>query len=113
HVGDVGNDVRQLNHNLHNLGADAGAEIDPHDNCFTWKTQTALEKVQHDNGLDATGVLAVDAAVFLPEPVRIAKVNGEPGGIAQPGAQVAQATSDALEVQLALDPSQQDEVQPG
>ena len=51
--------------------------------------------------------------VFLPESVRIATVTGELGGSAQPGAQVLSATSDTLEVQLALDPSQQGEVKTG
>jgi hypothetical protein len=39
-----GNDVRQLNRNLHELGADAdaGADIDPDDNDFTWQTEEAL-----------------------------------------------------------------------
>jgi multidrug efflux pump subunit AcrA (membrane-fusion protein) len=40
-------------------------------------------------------------------------VTGELGGSAPPGAQVAQATSDTLEVQAALDPSQRGEVRPG
>ena len=113
HAGDVGNDVRQLNTNLHDLGYDAGVDIDPNDDGFTWKTERALEKLQHDKGLDATGWLALDAAVFLPESVRIAKVTGELGGSAQPGAQVAQATSDTLEVQVDLEPSQQSVVKAG
>jgi hypothetical protein len=105
--GDVGKDVAQLNRNLHDLGCDAGAEIGPDDNVFTSKTQTALEKLQHDKGLDVTGGLAIDDAVFLPESVRIARVIGELGGSAQPGAQVVDATSDTLEVHVDLDPSQQ------
>ena len=40
-----------------------------------------------------------------PQAVRIAKVTGELGGAARPGAQVAQATSDTLGVQVDLDPS--------
>ena len=51
--------------------------------------------------------------MFLPEPVRIAEVTGELGGSARPGAQVLHATSDTLEVQLNLDPSQQGEVKTG
>ena len=50
---------------------------------------------------------------FLPEPVRIAKVTGELGGSARPGAPVLHATSDTLEVQVDLDPSQQGEVKKG
>src|SRR5262249_22316975 len=43
--GDEGQDVRQLNRNLHKLGydADAGVDIDPDGNDFTWKTEKALE----------------------------------------------------------------------
>src|SRR3979411_1504870 len=41
HSGDVGNDVRQLNANLHTLGYDAGVGIAPDDSHFTWKTQKA------------------------------------------------------------------------
>ncbi len=115
YVGDVGNDVRQLNQNLHKLGYDhaAGVGIDPNDNGFTWKTQKALEKLQHDKGFDVTGELDIDDAVFLPESVRIANVTGELGGSAQPGASVLHAPSDTPEVQVALDPSQQGQVQTG
>ena len=60
-----------------------------------------------------TGALELGDAVFLPESVRIAKVTGELGGSAQPGAPVAQATSDTLEVQVDLDASQQGEVKEG
>ena len=70
---------------------------------FTWKTERALRRLQHRKGSKETGELDADAAVFLPEAVRIAKVTGRLGGPARPGAQVAQATSDTLEVQVDLD----------
>jgi peptidoglycan hydrolase-like protein with peptidoglycan-binding domain len=113
--GDQGQDVRQLNRNLHQLGydADAGVDIDPGDNDFTWETEEALERLQDDTGLKETGALDLDDAVFLPEAGRIAKVSGELGGSASPGAQVAQATSDTLEVQVDLDVSQQGAVKEG
>lgn len=112
HSGDMGNDVRQLNQNLRALGyaAAAGVDIDSDDNAFTAKTEKALEVLQHDKGFDVTGALDLGDAVFLPEPVRIAQVTGELGGFARPGTQVLYATSDTLEVQVALDPSQQGEV---
>jgi len=113
HAGDVGNDVRQLNTNLHDLGYDAGVAIDPKNNGFTWRTQQALEKLQHAKGFEVTGQLHIGDAVFLPEPVRIANVMGELGGSAQPGAPVLHATSDTPEVQVALDPSYQGEVVTG
>ena len=113
--GDKGNDVRQLNQNMHKLGYDAaaGVAIDPDDNYFTTKTEKALELLQYDKGFDVNGVLKTADAVFLPEPVRVAKVTGELGGSAQTGTQVLSATSDTLEVQVALEPSQQDEVKQG
>ena len=80
---------------------------------FTAQTEQALEKLQRARGPRATGQLALDDAVFLPEPVRIAKVTGELGGPAQPGAPVLDATSDTLEVQVDLDASQQGQVQAG
>jgi Putative peptidoglycan binding domain len=112
-AGDVGNDVRQLNTNLHNLGYDAGIAIDPNNSGFTWRTQQALEKLQHDKGFEVTGQLRIADAAFLPESVRIASVIGELGGSALPGAPVLHATSDTPEVQVALDPSYQGEVVTG
>jgi HlyD family secretion protein len=52
-------------------------------------------------------------AVYLPRAGRIAKVTGELGGLARPGTEVVQATSRTLEVQVALEASQQGEVKPG
>lgn len=111
HAGDEGPDVRQLNQNLHALGYDhtSGAG----NIAFTSKTQRGLEQLEHDKGLEVTGALAVGDAVFLPDAVRIAKVVGALGGPAQPGAQVVQATSDTLEVQVDLEASQQGQVQKG
>jgi peptidoglycan hydrolase-like protein with peptidoglycan-binding domain len=114
-IGDKGKDVRQLNRNLHELGydADAGVDIDPDDSDFTWKTKVALEALQDDKGLGETGALDIGDAVFLPESARVAKVTGELGGSASPGAPVAQATSDTLEVQVELGASQQGAVKEG
>ncbi len=112
-MGDDGNDVRQLNRSLHALGYDADAGIDPGDGDFTWRTEAALRKLQQDKGFPATGALDRGDAVLLPRPARIAKVTGELGGSARPGAQVALATSDTLEVQVDLVASQQGEVKAG
>ena len=115
HTGDAGRDVRQLNSNLHRLGYDAAARvhIDRRDNDFTFKTEKALAALQRDKGLRATGALSLGDAGFLPEPVRVARVTGTPGGTARPGAPVLNATSDELHVRVALDPSQQGEVERG
>lgn len=111
--GDKGDDVRQLNRNLHELGYDTGAGIDPSDDDFTGQTAGALEKLQRDIDVDATGTLKTGDVIFLPKPARISKVTAKLGGSAQPGSQVAQATSDTLDVQASLDASQQGEVRVG
>jgi peptidoglycan hydrolase-like protein with peptidoglycan-binding domain len=115
YFGDVGNDVAQLNRNLHTLGydANAGVDINPADNAFNDKTVRAFQLLQRDKGWRVTGYLAIGDAVFLPGSVRIARVTGELGGSAHPGAQVASATSDTLEVQVDLSASQQGEVKQG
>ena len=114
-VGARGPDVRQLNRNLHQLGydADAHVRINPGDRAFTSKTEQALGVLQRKKGVRVTGELATDAAVFLPEPVRIAKVSGDVGAPARPGMPVLSATSDKLHVRVDLDASQQGEVKKG
>ena len=104
HTGDAGRDVRQLNRNLHVRGAG---------DAFTARTEKALRELQRRKGVHVTGALALGDAVFLPGPVRIAKVTGALGGTARPGALVLNATSDKLHVQVNLDPSQQGEVEKG
>jgi hypothetical protein len=115
HVGDAGADVRQLNRNLHELGYDTRAhvQIEPGESEFTVRTERALELLQRRKGLHVNGALAASDAVFLPEPVRIAKVRAEPGAPAQPGAPVLCATSDALHVQVDFEASQQGQVKAG
>ncbi|MGE4426464.1 MAG: HlyD family efflux transporter periplasmic adaptor subunit [Solirubrobacteraceae bacterium] len=115
HAGDVGRDVRQLNRNLHRLGYDraAGVTLDPGRDRFTWRTTAALRRLHRRRGVGGGGQLARKDAVVLPRPVRIAKVTAQLGGPARPGAQVAQATSDVLEVQGALAGSQQGAVRHG
>jgi len=114
-VGVTGRDVRQLNRNLHQLGYDTDADvrIGAGDNAFTSDTEQALKVLQRKKGVGVTGWLAPDQAVFLPEAVRIAKVTGQVGAPARPGAPVLSATSNALQVQVNLDPSQQGEVNKG
>jgi hypothetical protein len=111
--GASGPDVSEFNANLVQLGYATRAQLDSSFGHFGSATASALEKLQSKLGEDRTGSLQFGQAVFLPGPVRIAAVTGQLGGTAQPGAQVAQATSGTLEVQLALDPSQQDEVKRG
>ena len=111
--GDTGRDVRELNANLVRLGYATRVRLDPSSHHFGSETASALEKLQSKLGEAQTGTLGLGDAVFLPRSVRIAKVTGELGGSARPGAQAMDATSATLEVQVALDPSQQDEVKAG
>jgi peptidoglycan hydrolase-like protein with peptidoglycan-binding domain len=114
-VGVTGPDVRQLNRNLHQLGydADVHVRVDPADTAFTSMTEQALRVLQRKTGAGVTGELATGDAVFLPEAVRIAKVSGQLGGSARPGAPVLSATSDTLHVRVDLDASEQGEVHKG
>ena len=109
--GDRGRDVAELNANLVNLGYASRARLHPSSHHFSSETASALEELLP--GEERTVSLHLGLAVFLPGPVRIAEVTGELGGSATLGAQVAQATSDTLEVRVALDPSQRGEVRPG
>ena len=111
--GDSGLDVAALNANLVHLGYATRKQLDPSSQDFSSATAAALKKLQAKLGEEQTGSLDLGQAVFLPESVRIAKVTAELGGSAQPGTQVAQATSDTLEVEVNLDPSQQREVKTG
>jgi peptidoglycan hydrolase-like protein with peptidoglycan-binding domain len=115
HVGLRGPDVRQLNRNLHRLGYDddVHVRIDPADSIFTAKTEQALTVLQHDKGAAVGGELATGDAVFLPEAVRIAKVTGQLGGAARPGAPVLSATSDKLHVRVNLEASHQGQIHKG
>ena len=111
--GDSGLDVAALNANLVHLGYATREQLDPPSHDFSSATAAALKKLQSKLGEDQTGSLDLGRAVFLPESMRIARVTAELGGPAQPGMQVAQATSDTLEVEVNLDPSQQSEVKKG
>lgn len=112
-VGDRGPDVMELNANLVQLGYATNVQLDPSSDYFGPATAFTLAKLQSTQGEEQTGALDFGQAIFLPESVRVAQVTAEPGGAAQPGAQVMSATSDTPEVQVALDPSLQAEVQPG
>ncbi|MEA2419468.1 MAG: hypothetical protein QOE60_1674 [Thermoleophilaceae bacterium] len=104
HEADAGRDVRQLNRNLHVRGAG---------DAFTAKTEQALEALQRRKGARVNGRLALADAVFLPAAVRIAKVTGQLGGAARPGARALDATSATLHVRVNLDPSDQGQVKRG
>jgi hypothetical protein len=111
--GDSGPDVAELNANLVELGYATPTQLDPSSDTFSSETASTIEKLQAKLGEDQTGALDLGQAVFLPERLRVGTVTGELGGNAQPGARVLDGTSDRLEVQVALDPSQQGVVKAG
>jgi peptidoglycan hydrolase-like protein with peptidoglycan-binding domain len=113
--GVTGDDVAELNQDLHVLGYDkaAGVSIRPDDHTFSSGTQRALVALQHATGLPTTGSLDVTDAVVLPAAVRVASVTGQLGGPAKPGTPVVLATTDALIAQVSLDPSEQSDVPVG
>ncbi|HEX5146992.1 MAG TPA: peptidoglycan-binding domain-containing protein, partial [Conexibacter sp.] len=79
HAGMEGPDVRQLNRNLVALGYATADELDPRSGSFGSATAYALGKLQADRGLDRTDTLELGDAVFLPGPLRIAKVTAALG----------------------------------
>ncbi len=111
--GMTGPDVRELNRNLVALGYATRAELDPSSDYFSSETADALERLQDKLGVDETGVLALGQAVFLPEPLRISKVQVTLGSAAPPSAPVAQATSSRRQVEAALDAAEQAKVKVG
>jgi hypothetical protein len=104
HEGDLGADVGQLNTDLHVRGAGKR---------FTAQTARALEQLQRHRGSVASGALTLGDAVFLPQPLRIARVIGQLGAAAQPGAVALSATSSTLHVEVNLDPADQGHVARG
>ena len=112
-AGATGADVAELNTDLVALGYASSAQLIPTSAVFGWATITALEKLQAALGVTQTGMLALGQAVFEPTAVRVTILSAQPGGGAQPGQTVMQATSTNRIVQVALTASQQTEVAVG
>ncbi|HJS93285.1 MAG TPA: peptidoglycan-binding protein [Solirubrobacteraceae bacterium] len=112
-AGARGPDVAELNAALVALGYATRARLSPTSASFGSATTTAVEKLQAALGVTRTGTLTLGQAVFEPTAVRVTTVLAQPGGRAQPGETVMQATSTRRQVQLALDASQQTEVAVG
>jgi hypothetical protein len=112
-MGEHGPDIAELNANLVALGYATKAGLDPSSAGFGPATMAAVKRLQSALKQEPTGSLDLGQVVFLPESARIASVTAALGGSAQRGAQVLSATSDTPEVQVGLDPSQQDAVTKG
>jgi multidrug efflux pump subunit AcrA (membrane-fusion protein) len=108
-----GPDVRQLNADLVDLGYVTRAALDPASDRFGSQTSRALRKLQAHLGLEATGVLLLGQAVFLPSGVRVTEVSATSGTPAEQGVSVLAATSTTRQVSIELDAAQQGLVEVG
>jgi hypothetical protein len=95
----AGPDVAQLVDNLLALGYTNDGQLHPSDQ-FTWNVKAALEAWQDARGVPITGELHLGDVVFEPGPLRVTAVVASLGAPAQPGAEVAQATSPTQDVVL-------------
>jgi hypothetical protein len=106
-AGASGPDVAELNTDLVALGYADRAQLHPSSAVFGSATTASVEKLQVALGVPRTGTLSIGQAVFEPAAVRVTSVPVQPGGGAEPGETVIQATSTTRQVQVALDASQQ------
>ena len=107
----TGADVQQLDRDLVAMGYSRRSELDPSSDEFTWATRLGVERLQQALGVTATGELALGDYVFLPGPVRVTSVLATLGG--QAGGPILKGTSTTRQVSVALDASQQSEVNVG
>jgi hypothetical protein len=108
-----GTDVAQLNHDLVALGDATSADVAAAGtDYFSWETAQGVRRLQEVAGVPAaSGSLSLGQAVFEPEAIRVAQVTGSLGGPAT--GPLLQATSDNHVVTIALDTSQESQVQAG
>jgi peptidoglycan hydrolase-like protein with peptidoglycan-binding domain len=112
-AGARGPDVAELNADLVALGYATRARLSRRSASFGSATTTAVEQLQSALGVTQTGTLMLGEVVFEPTAVRVTSVSAQPGGGAQTGETVLQATSTVRQVQVALDASQQTSVAVG
>jgi peptidoglycan hydrolase-like protein with peptidoglycan-binding domain len=112
-AGASGPDVAELNADLVALGYATSAQLRPTSASFGPATTTAVMKLQAALGVTQNGTLALGRALFEPTAVRVTSVSAQPGGSAQTGETVMQATSTTRQVQVALNASQQTDVAVG
>ncbi|MDE3023970.1 MAG: HlyD family secretion protein [Acidobacteriota bacterium] len=100
-----GADVAELNRALRGYGAQTG-------DAFTAATTVAIERLQSQHHVQATGQLPLGSVVFEPAPVRVTSVTPTEGSPVQAGAALG-ITSTRRVVTIALDASQQTNVEVG
>jgi len=111
--GMIGTDVMELNADLVALHYVKSSELSPTSDTFSYWTKVGVEKLQEARGLAESGSLTLGQAVFLPSPVRVTTIAGQPGSLAGPGQPVLEGTSTSREVTVELDAALQSEVRVG
>jgi hypothetical protein len=101
----AGLDVAELNHNLRSYGAPSG-------DALTAMTMLAIERLQSEHHVSATGRLPLGSVVFEPGAVRVTSVTPTEGSPVQAGP-VLGITSTRRVVTIALDASQQTSIRVG
>jgi HlyD family secretion protein len=109
----TGPDVQELNADLVALGYVTSAVLSPTSDQFSWWTKVGVEDLQAKLGVTRNGTLALGQAVFLPTAARVTTVSATLGAPAGPGQPVLSASSNARQVNVALDADQQSEVAVG
>ncbi len=104
-----GPDVGALNANLDALGYGKGLSGDR----FTAGTEAAVKAMQRAHGMIPTGQLPIGTVLFEPGAVRVTSVTPKLGGTVAAGQPVLSVTLLTRQVEIALDTSQQSEVQLG
>jgi hypothetical protein len=112
-AGSTGPDVAELNADLVSLGYASTSQLSPTSASFGSSTTAALMKLQGALGVARNGTLSLGQALFDPTAVRVTTLSVPLGGSAQTGQSVMNGTSTARQVQVALDASQQSDVEVG
>jgi hypothetical protein len=105
-----GPDVYQLDQNLIALGYGDGLSTS---STFTSYDTAAVERWQSARGVTVNGILPMGTVLYMPGPIRVGTHHQEPGGQAQPGAPLADASGAARVVSVPLDTSKEGEVKVG
>jgi peptidoglycan hydrolase-like protein with peptidoglycan-binding domain len=101
-----GEDVRQLERNLRELGHDPDGDMTVDDD-WTWATTAAVLRFQDERGLTEDGTLARGEVVFRPGPARVGEVRATTGQSVAAGAEIAQLSTTRREVTVDLEATRQ------
>jgi peptidoglycan hydrolase-like protein with peptidoglycan-binding domain len=103
---DDGEDVRQLERNLRELGHDPDHDMDVDDH-WDWATTAAVVRFQDARDLIEDGTLAKGEVVFRPGATRIGQAKATVGQQIAPGAQLGELSSTERTVTVDLDARRQ------